>query len=184
MQGISRISQHFLNIQPKQEQLQAVCGYVSGKDTVLVAPTGFGKSLIYQLGPCYFDTDRYAPSSGFRATTTTDPISPEEEVFHMDTLMSSLALTDSDTASSLGSPKMQSTPTRPADEEVVAAIPGTGEQSILQLSSKMMDVSITPISKGHSQSAVSVSVSLRHGDVGCIHGLYFLKPPTVLHCLL
>ena len=47
MQGISRISQHFLNIEPKQEQLQAVSSYVSGKDTVLVAPTGFGKSLIY-----------------------------------------------------------------------------------------------------------------------------------------
>ena len=48
---------------------------------VLVAPTGFGKSLIYQLGPCHFDTDtcRYTPSSGFRATTTTDLISPDDD---------------------------------------------------------------------------------------------------------
>ena len=57
MQWISRISQHFLNIEPKQEQLQAVSSYVSGKDTVLVAPTGFGKSLIYvSAWACHFDT--------------------------------------------------------------------------------------------------------------------------------
>ena len=37
MQGISRISQHFSNIEPNQEQLQAVSSYyVSGKDTVVI----------------------------------------------------------------------------------------------------------------------------------------------------
>ena len=36
---------------PKENQLQTINSYYGGKDTIFVALTGYGKSLIYQMAP-------------------------------------------------------------------------------------------------------------------------------------
>lgn len=38
----------------KDEQRTAIKAFVDGKDVFAVLPTGFGKSLIYQLAPMFF----------------------------------------------------------------------------------------------------------------------------------
>ena len=44
------------HIELKEEQKEAVRNIVNGRDVIAVLPTGFGKSLIYQLLPSMFDT--------------------------------------------------------------------------------------------------------------------------------
>ena len=39
----------------KSKQKEAVVSFVSGKDTFVVLPTGYGKSAIYAVLPCVFD---------------------------------------------------------------------------------------------------------------------------------
>lgn len=39
----------------KTEQKEAICNVVAGQDVLAVLPTGFGKSLIFQLLPFVFD---------------------------------------------------------------------------------------------------------------------------------
>lgn len=51
--------QAIFKCQVKPEQLETIASYCTGKDTILVAPTGFGKSLIYQSAPFLLDQDRY-----------------------------------------------------------------------------------------------------------------------------
>ena len=41
--------------QLKNEQYDAVKSFVTGNDTLVVLPTGFGKSLIYAILPAVFD---------------------------------------------------------------------------------------------------------------------------------
>ncbi len=43
------------HIELKEEQKEAVRNIVNGRDVIAVLPTGFGKSLIYQLLPSMFD---------------------------------------------------------------------------------------------------------------------------------
>lgn len=45
--------------QPKQQQIAAIESFTNGIDTVFVAPTGFGKSLLYQIAPFIYDKDTY-----------------------------------------------------------------------------------------------------------------------------
>ena len=47
----------YFKITPKSEQIETINSYMNNKDTVMVAPTGFGKSLIYQIAPLLFDKD-------------------------------------------------------------------------------------------------------------------------------
>ena len=42
------------HIELKEEQKEAVRNIVNGRDVIAVLPTGFGKSLIYQLLPSMF----------------------------------------------------------------------------------------------------------------------------------
>ena len=42
------------HIELKEEQKEAVRNIVNGRDFIAVLPTGFGKSLIYQLLPSMF----------------------------------------------------------------------------------------------------------------------------------
>lgn len=44
---------------PKPEQIKAINSFKEGNDTILVAPTGFGKSLLYQIAPFLYDQHRY-----------------------------------------------------------------------------------------------------------------------------
>lgn len=53
----------FLNVSLKDHQLQTLLSYCKGKDTVFIVPTGYGKSLIYQLAPFILDIQRYRSSS-------------------------------------------------------------------------------------------------------------------------
>ena len=49
---IKRITEAALSYTPKEKQLDTVNSYFLGKrDTILIAPTGFGKSDVYQIAP-------------------------------------------------------------------------------------------------------------------------------------
>lgn len=39
----------------KDKQLEAVCTFISGNDTFVSLPTGYGKSIIYAILPLVFD---------------------------------------------------------------------------------------------------------------------------------
>ena len=39
----------------KDKQREAVCAFVGGRDTVVILPTGYGKSVIYTILPTFFD---------------------------------------------------------------------------------------------------------------------------------
>lgn len=55
-QDIKQISSAAFSYTPKKEQLEAVSSYYKdGNDTILIAPTGFGKSYIYQIAPFLYD---------------------------------------------------------------------------------------------------------------------------------
>ena len=45
----------FMGIVPKEKQLAAVSSFVQGRDIFVALPTGYGKSLIYELLPHVFD---------------------------------------------------------------------------------------------------------------------------------
>ena len=51
--ALRKTKNYHLNL--KIEQKEAIKSIISGKDTIAVLPTGFGKSLIYQLLPSTFD---------------------------------------------------------------------------------------------------------------------------------
>lgn len=51
----SALSELGLNVTLKEEQILAVESVVNSKDVLAVLPTGFGKSLIYQILPGVFD---------------------------------------------------------------------------------------------------------------------------------
>ena len=49
-----------LSITPKEEQLEAISSYYSkGHDTIFIAPTGFGKSILYEAAPFLYDSHLY-----------------------------------------------------------------------------------------------------------------------------
>lgn len=52
----NHISSVVLGYTPKDEQLDALESYTSGRDTIFVAPTGFGKSFFYIIWPHSFMT--------------------------------------------------------------------------------------------------------------------------------
>lgn len=44
-----------LSIDLKEKQLEAILEFLSGKDVFVSLPTGYGKSLIYEILPLVFD---------------------------------------------------------------------------------------------------------------------------------
>lgn len=44
-----------LSIDLKEKQLEAILKFLSGKDVFVSLPTGYGKSLIYEILPLVFD---------------------------------------------------------------------------------------------------------------------------------
>ena len=57
---IEQISGIVFSYKPKEDQLKAVYSYyMDMKDTIMIAPTGFGKSYIYQIAPFLYDHSRY-----------------------------------------------------------------------------------------------------------------------------
>ena len=131
---IERISYNVLGYKPKEEQLAAVISYKNGHDTILVAPTGFGKSYMYQIAPFLYDTERY--SAPFKvqhheifASSISDcevmPVASDSEDMPVVSDSEDMAVTTS------------STPLRPVTEvEAIAAFD--------ELSTLMDDVSLGP----------------------------------------
>ena len=69
---IRQTCESFFNIHLKQEQLDTLGSYyIHQKDTILLAPTGYGKSIIYQAAPLLFNEDKYKPSSRSRVSSST-----------------------------------------------------------------------------------------------------------------
>jgi len=69
---IKKISEAAFSHSPKEQQLQTVSSYFAeGKDTILVAPTGFGKSFIYQVAPFLYDSKYTLPSVNRTRRTNT-----------------------------------------------------------------------------------------------------------------
>ena len=120
----------YFKITPKSEQIETINSYMNNKDTVMVAPTGFGKSLIYQIAPLLFDKDnvysqhqsihnnnisRQEQADGQTTTDFTDtstPVRPErvpqlssvpEETEDMSTMMEAMSLSNSNNAAALSS---------------------------------------------------------------------------------
>lgn len=60
---IQLAAKQFLKLLLKPDQLKTLQSYCGGRDTIFIAPTGYGKSLIYQLGPFLLDPQRYKSSS-------------------------------------------------------------------------------------------------------------------------
>ncbi len=57
--SLQHIGKADINILPQQQQ--ALSFVLSGRDTVVNLPTGFGKSLVYELTPLCFDLKRRQP---------------------------------------------------------------------------------------------------------------------------
>lgn len=67
---IKTVSQNILKINLKPEQVKVIDSYLAGKDTVFIAPTGFGKSIVYQLAPFLMNEGRYVTMSRTHDDTT------------------------------------------------------------------------------------------------------------------
>ena len=128
--GITATANKYFKITPKSEQIETINSYMNNNDTVMVAPTGFGKSLIYQIAPLLFDKDnvysqhqsihnnnisRQEQADGQTTTDFTDtstPVRPErvpqlssvpEETEDMSTMMEAMSLSNSNNAAALSS---------------------------------------------------------------------------------
>ena len=68
---ITDTANKYLKITPKREQIETIKSNMNSRDTVMVAPTGFGKSLIYQIAPLLFDEDKvYSQQSSLNNNNT------------------------------------------------------------------------------------------------------------------
>lgn len=72
---IKRITEAALSYTPKEKQLETVNSYFLDKrDTILIAPTGFGKSYVYQIAPFLHDSkyrDRLLTEESYHMNVTT-----------------------------------------------------------------------------------------------------------------
>ena len=127
---ITATANKYFKITPKSEQIETINSYMNNNDTVMVAPTGFGKSLIYQIAPLLFDKDnvysqhqsihknnisRQEQADGQTTTDFTDtstPVRPErvpqlssvpEETEDMSTMMEAMSLSNSNNAAASSS---------------------------------------------------------------------------------
>ena len=135
---ITATANKYFKITPKSEQIETINSYMNNKDTVMVAPTGFGKSLIYQIAPLLFDKDKVycqqqssrnnsnvssgrEQAYGHSATEFTDtstPARPErvpqqssvpEETEDVSTMMEAMSLSNSNNAAALSSVSVTAT---------------------------------------------------------------------------
>ena len=66
MDELLRQSARLLGIESfKEKQVEAITSFVSGKDTFVSLPTGYGKSLIYASLPYIFDQKKVCFSTLF-----------------------------------------------------------------------------------------------------------------------
>lgn len=75
--SIRSVSLQVFDFEPKEEQIGIIRSYWKGHDSVAVAPTGWGKSLIFQIAPFLFDGSRYnikcdSPDETWQSNVTTD----------------------------------------------------------------------------------------------------------------
>lgn len=158
---INLVSRKYLKLKPKEQQLETIASYVNGQDTVLVAPTGFGKSLIYQIAPFMYDEERYASNNTSRSigntsfTTTTENSSDKMD-------------SSSGRSSSKGSLEGEealaatSTPIRPipeAEGRMMMEGAGGGKDDNYDLSSHFSDLNVMPISANYMAKTVTAKVS-------------------------
>ena len=64
METIREVSSKVFGFIPKHEQLETVNHYCSGKHCIVIAPTGWGKSFVYQIAPFVMDAERYTSFTG------------------------------------------------------------------------------------------------------------------------
>lgn len=95
------MAEKHLGIIPKEEQIRAIKSYMTHKDTILIAPTGYGKSLLFQLAPFLFDPERYSVCAKDISDTST-----------VSSSNSSSGSTSSDSWTFTTGPPAASTPTR------------------------------------------------------------------------
>ena len=143
---ITATANKYFKITPKSEQIETINSYMNNKDTVMVAPTGFGKSLIYQIAPLLFDKDKvYCQQQSSRNnsnvssgreqayghsttefTDTSTPVRPERvpqqssvsEEEDLSTIMEAMSLSSSNAAAALSLPSVTST------SEIQQSLPG------------------------------------------------------------
>jgi len=54
--AVQQVVRYYMNLRPHQpKQLEALYGFVSGRDTFVALPTGYGKSVIFAVLPLLFD---------------------------------------------------------------------------------------------------------------------------------
>lgn len=151
---IIKVSKQFLGISPKQEQLNVINSYMSGTDTLFIAPTGFGKSLVYQLAPFLHDRERYSPgTSSTPSTSSSSATNVHVDINNMSLCSFTSSISSTHSLSHLKHTQQHnaSTPLRPGRS--------CNEDQVDSLSSFMseMDISVTstsnpkPLSHGTSK---------------------------------
>lgn len=95
MDRIKQISHKIFGFIPKEKQLETINHYNNGHDCITIAPTGWGKSLIYQIAPFILDSERYSIRNNTSSTTTTEDersqLQPESFHSNVSTVISTIA---------------------------------------------------------------------------------------------
>ena len=136
-----------LQIELKEYQLQAITSYAyRNKDTFFIAPTGYGKSIVYQAAPFLFAKDKYAATtttttSRRRATKPATSTTPSEsQSVRGDTLSSVTSLTLFTTSTPTTRPQQRHN--NKSSEDSVDELSRLLERSTLLSSSSIDDDSV------------------------------------------
>ena len=117
---LRKMCESIFSYAPKEKQLQTINSYYGGKDTIFVAPTGYGKSLIYQMAPFLYDK-RYescikphnTTAATFFSSVTTDCSLVSDSDFNTSSTLDSTITTNTIAENVEDSPNDSSTPVRP-----------------------------------------------------------------------
>lgn len=77
---IQELSKQKLGVKLKNFQLEAVISYLSGTDTIFVAPTGYGKSILFQIAPLAFTLLEQRNKEGNQLSLLTS--TPRQSAYH------------------------------------------------------------------------------------------------------
>lgn len=185
---IKHLAEANFNISLKPEQLKAINSYADGRHTLLIAPTSYGKSIVYQMAPFIYDDDRYNNDSIISTTNTTTVLETSARQSSPDRQWASSdeELSTSSTGSLAHAAPDTSTPLRPEETEN-AAPPDTGitkptteqqpaDDFVADLSSNMSGLSIN-VSRLQLETpeiplSNTVKVSVRVGPSSFMHIYY------------
>lgn len=172
---IRSIAETNFKISLKPEQLDAIQSYANGSHTLLIAPTSFGKSIVYQVAPFLYDQDRYHISSTTTSTTNKDADTARQSTPDIQWSSSEDGedITGSSNTDSFGSLAQEaapdtSTPLRPDD--TTAAIVGEAQPTstepysdddVTNLSENMSGLNISRIQPERETPTISSSAKVR-----------------------